>query len=148
MYTLAVDMLVRGLETDKDGVASAADLFACNKRSNGELAKLLSNRSLANLKRGDHSAAVEDADACVKADTTVEKGHLRLVLALEASGASLQDQLEVCERGLAACPDVSSPTSLPPHLTLHCDAWEHVRGKHTYSAMGGRVLCSGAAGIG
>lgn len=105
MYTLAIDMLTRGLEIDEDGVAGAADLYACNQSTNGELAKLLSNRSLANLRRGDHSAAVEDADACVKADTTIEKGHMRLILALEASGATLQAQYEVCERGLAACPD-------------------------------------------
>ena len=104
MYTMAIDSLARDLKTD-NGVASAADLYALNRESGGELAKLLSNRSLAHLKQGDASAAVEDADACVKADTTIEKAHMRLVVALEAEGAPAARQLEACERGLHACPD-------------------------------------------
>eukprot|EP01044_Picomonas_judraskeda_P019717 COSAG03_NODE_4216_length_1634_cov_1.869707_1_plen_77_part_00 len=30
MYTMAIDSLSRGLQTDADGVASAADLYALN----------------------------------------------------------------------------------------------------------------------
>lgn len=106
MYTMAIDSLSRELKTN-DGVASAADLYALNCQSGGELAKLLSNRSLAHLKQGDAAAAVEDADACVKADMTVEKGHMRLVVALEALAAPLAQQLKACEAGLAAVPQGS-----------------------------------------
>lgn len=106
MYTMAIDSLSRGLKTD-NGVASAADIYALNVESGGELAKLLSNRSLAHLKQGDAAAAVEDADACVKADMTVEKGHMRLVVALEALAAPLEQQLKACEAGLQAVPQGS-----------------------------------------
>jgi predicted O-linked N-acetylglucosamine transferase (SPINDLY family) len=99
-------MLSRAIVTEaKDGRPSPAAIYECNKSSNGELALLLSNRSLAHLRLGDANAAVEDAEACVQADTTIEKGHMRLLLALEAHGASAQMQLEACERGLQACPD-------------------------------------------
>ena len=64
MYTMAIASLARDLKTD-NGVASAADLYALNRESGGELAKLLSNRSLAHLKQGDASAAVEDAKKVV-----------------------------------------------------------------------------------
>ena len=107
MYTMAIDSLTRELKTDDEGVASAADLYALNVACGGELAKLLSNRSLAHLKSGDAAAAVEDADACVRADTTIEKGHMRLVVALEAAAAPMERQLEACERGLQACPQGS-----------------------------------------
>jgi tetratricopeptide (TPR) repeat protein len=106
MYTMAIDSLSRELKTD-NGVASAADLYALNQQSGGELAKLLSNRSLAHLKQGDAAAAVEDADACVKADMTVEKGHMRLVVALEALAAPPEQQLRACEAGLQAVPQGS-----------------------------------------
>jgi hypothetical protein len=89
-------MLSRAIVTEaKDGRPSPAAIYESNKSSNG----------LAHLRLGDANAAVEDAEACVQADTTIEKGHMRLLLALEAHGASAQMQLEACERGLQACPD-------------------------------------------
>eukprot|EP00747_Dinoflagellata_sp_TGD_P165227 gnl/TRDRNA2_/TRDRNA2_186234_c0_seq1.p1 gnl/TRDRNA2_/TRDRNA2_186234_c0~~gnl/TRDRNA2_/TRDRNA2_186234_c0_seq1.p1 ORF type:complete len:319 (+),score=88.78 gnl/TRDRNA2_/TRDRNA2_186234_c0_seq1:106-1062(+) len=105
LYTLAIDLLARGMKRDKDGRAAAEDLFRLNKSCDGELAKLLSNRSLAHLKQGDAAGAVEDADACTKAEPTFDKGHMRLVAALESEGATLLRQLEACDVGLAVCPN-------------------------------------------
>lgn len=105
LYTMAIDLVARGMPRDNHGVAATADLLSLNKSSNGQLAKLLSNRSLMYLKQGDVPAALEDADTCTRADPAFEKGHMRLVAALEAAGKPFQDQLEAVERGLAACPD-------------------------------------------
>mmetsp|Transcript_17724 Transcript_17724/g.31620 ORF Transcript_17724/g.31620 Transcript_17724/m.31620 type:complete len:337 (+) Transcript_17724:79-1089(+) len=105
LYTMAIDLLARGMARDNNGVAATKDLVALNKSSNGQLGKLLSNRSLMYLKEGDVAAALEDADTCTRADPSFEKGHMRLVAALEASGRPFQDLLEAVEQGLAACPD-------------------------------------------
>mmetsp|Transcript_7222 Transcript_7222/g.20028 ORF Transcript_7222/g.20028 Transcript_7222/m.20028 type:complete len:342 (-) Transcript_7222:100-1125(-) len=105
LYTMAIDLLSKGIPRDQNGIAADADLLALNKSSSGQLAKLLSNRSLAHLKQGDAEAAAEDADACTRADPTFEKGHLRLLAALEALGAALPQQLEACDRALGACPE-------------------------------------------
>lgn len=88
----------------EDGIATDADLAACNKETEGKLAALLSERSSLYLRTGDHAAAIEDAETCTRADPSYEKGHLRLAVAYEAAGAALQLQLEACERGVAACP--------------------------------------------
>ena len=65
--------------------------------------------SHAHLKAGKHAEATADAEACVAADPTLEKGHMRLLLALEAAPEPcLTRQLEACERGLRACPVSSS----------------------------------------
>eukprot|EP00927_Polykrikos_kofoidii_P006723 TRINITY_DN12717_c0_g1_i1.p1 TRINITY_DN12717_c0_g1~~TRINITY_DN12717_c0_g1_i1.p1 ORF type:complete len:332 (+),score=86.05 TRINITY_DN12717_c0_g1_i1:137-997(+) len=103
LYTLAIDTLAQGLKRDTNGVAADADLLALDKSSEGLLSKLLSNRSMAFLKQGDFAAAVEDADTCTRADPAFEKGHMRLLAALEASGAPLRQQLEAAERGVAVC---------------------------------------------
>jgi TPR repeat protein len=103
MYTLAIDSLAHGMKRNSAGVASDEDLLALNRASDGQLAKLLSNRSLIYLKQGDAEAAVEDADACTRTDPGFEKGHLRLLAALEANGAPLGQQLAACERGLNEC---------------------------------------------
>jgi len=104
LYTMAIDLLTKGMPRDKNGVASDADLLAVNKSSSGLLAKLLSNRSMAYLKQGDMEAAIEDAETCTHADPAFEKGHMRLAVALEAAAAPLQRQLEACERAVEACP--------------------------------------------
>eukprot|EP00413_Alexandrium_margalefii_P008130 CAMPEP_0204526060 /NCGR_PEP_ID=MMETSP0661-20131031/8236_1 /ASSEMBLY_ACC=CAM_ASM_000606 /TAXON_ID=109239 /ORGANISM="Alexandrium margalefi, Strain AMGDE01CS-322" /LENGTH=350 /DNA_ID=CAMNT_0051531887 /DNA_START=39 /DNA_END=1091 /DNA_ORIENTATION=+ len=104
LYTMAIDLLARDMPRDQNGVASDANLQAWNKSSSGQLAKLLSNRSMAYLKQGDTEAAIEDADACTRADPAFEKGHLRLAVALESAAAPLPQQLEACERAVEACP--------------------------------------------
>ena len=107
LYTLAIDILAEqhSLNRDADGRATPAGLFTCHTRSSGEMGKLLSNRSLAYLRLGDHAAALEDALACVHCDSQFEKGHVRVVCALQASGASIDQQFLAIERGLAACPN-------------------------------------------
>ena len=55
MYTLAIDLLSRGMPRDADGVASAADLFARNRAGGGELCTLLLNRSCVQLKLGERA---------------------------------------------------------------------------------------------
>lgn len=105
LYTMAVDIVTKSMPRDRDGIASDADLVASNKASDGELARLLSNRSFMYVKVQDFEAAVEDADACTRADPTFEKGHLRLMVALEALGVPLEQRLLACENGLAACPE-------------------------------------------
>jgi len=111
LYTMAIDLVARDMPRNANGVASAANLFSCNGSSGGELAKLLSNRSLVYLKQGDVPAALEDAETCTLADPSFEKGYMRLVAALEASGAPLEKQLEACERGLEQCPGGEMLTS-------------------------------------
>ena len=77
MYTLAIDLLSRGMPRDADGVARAADLFARNRESGGELCTLLLNRSCVHLKLEDAPAAAADAAAAIEADPSREKAHLR-----------------------------------------------------------------------
>eukprot|EP00429_Kryptoperidinium_foliaceum_P079036 CAMPEP_0176224682 /NCGR_PEP_ID=MMETSP0121_2-20121125/21378_1 /TAXON_ID=160619 /ORGANISM="Kryptoperidinium foliaceum, Strain CCMP 1326" /LENGTH=400 /DNA_ID=CAMNT_0017563939 /DNA_START=8 /DNA_END=1207 /DNA_ORIENTATION=+ len=102
--TMAVNSAAKKMPRNKDGIATDADLAACNKETEGKLAALLSERSSLYLRTGDHAAAIEDAETCTRADPSYEKGHLRLAVAYEAAGAALQLQLEACERGVAACP--------------------------------------------
>eukprot|EP00444_Apocalathium_aciculiferum_P000382 CAMPEP_0183392288 /NCGR_PEP_ID=MMETSP0370-20130417/7039_1 /TAXON_ID=268820 /ORGANISM="Peridinium aciculiferum, Strain PAER-2" /LENGTH=343 /DNA_ID=CAMNT_0025572193 /DNA_START=49 /DNA_END=1080 /DNA_ORIENTATION=+ len=104
-YTMAIDVVVKGMPRDQHGKASDADLVKYNKSSDGTLAKLLSDRSNVYLRQGNMEDAVEDAQTCTRADPANEKGHLRVAVALEAAGAALQLQLEACEAGLAACPE-------------------------------------------
>lgn len=98
LYTMAIDTLKGQPGSGEE------NLSKLNASSDGELAKLLSNRSYAYLRQGDSAAAVDDADACTRADPLFEKGFLRLAAALEDASASLEEQLDACERGLATCP--------------------------------------------
>eukprot|EP00929_Paragymnodinium_shiwhaense_P016858 TRINITY_DN12551_c0_g1_i1.p1 TRINITY_DN12551_c0_g1~~TRINITY_DN12551_c0_g1_i1.p1 ORF type:complete len:347 (-),score=117.11 TRINITY_DN12551_c0_g1_i1:181-1221(-) len=102
-YTMAIDVLAKGMPRDANGVAKDADLLSLNKRSEGRLAKLLANRSFTHLKQGDTDAAVEDAGTATRADPAFEKGHLRLLAALEAAGAPPRQLLEACEHAVEAC---------------------------------------------
>jgi hypothetical protein len=138
LYTIAIEMARRAhpevlaSEDAAEDVRAAApqSLFQLNRVSGGELAKLLSNRSHAHLKAGDHAEATADAEACVAADPTLEKGHMRLLLALEASPKPcLARQLEACERGLRACP-VSVLRACPTLCdTTAVDVWCLPRGQ-------------------
>ncbi|CAK0830157.1 unnamed protein product [Prorocentrum cordatum] len=103
-YTMALDSVTRGMRRDAGGFAADAELMKFNASSKGHLAQLLSERSAVHLKLGDFAAAVEDADACTRADPESERGHARLAVAHEAACSSLRVQLEACERGLTACP--------------------------------------------
>jgi TPR repeat protein len=103
-YTMAIDVLAKGLKRDSRGVAADADLAALNKSSEGLLAELLCGRSHVYLRQKDVDAAMEDADTCARADPASEKGHLRLAVAYEAAGVGLAQQLEACERAVEACP--------------------------------------------
>jgi len=105
LYTMAIDVLAKNMPRDKDGVAAPADLRELNNSSGGELAKLLSNRSAVYLRQQDVEAAVEDAEACTHADPSFEKGHLRLLAALDAAGASHARRSAACRVALEACPD-------------------------------------------
>lgn len=126
MYTLAIDMATRGIERDENGFASPGDLYQCDLNVNGELSKLLANRSLAHLKLKDFCASLEDAEASIQALPTYEKGHLRVLAAMEAmnevaaepsSKTTVSDhglrffsnveKLNVVKRGLDACPDAN-----------------------------------------
>jgi len=103
-YTMALDSVSKGMRRDADGFASDADLMKFNASSKGHLAQLLSERSAVHLKLGDFAAAVEDADACTRADPESERGHMRLAVAYEAACSPLSVQLQACERGLDSCP--------------------------------------------
>mmetsp|Transcript_75143 Transcript_75143/g.218149 ORF Transcript_75143/g.218149 Transcript_75143/m.218149 type:complete len:335 (-) Transcript_75143:244-1248(-) len=102
--TMAINSAAKKMPRNQDGVATDADLAACNKETEGKLAKMLSERSGLYSRQSDHAAAIEDAETCTRADPQFEAGHLRLALAYEAAGAPLQVQLDACERGLASCP--------------------------------------------
>lgn len=103
-YTMAIDVVVKGMKRDSNGVACDADLIAFNKSSNGLLSELLSGRSSVYLRQKDINAALEDAETCTRANPEYEKGHLRLAVAYESAGVSLVQQLEAIERGLESCP--------------------------------------------
>ena len=127
MYTFAIDMLVQpavggsglGLEppsaqaSDRladvsSGIgnddAAARDWISLERTSSGLLHVLLSNRSFAHYKKGDWSAAAEDAELCVCACPTFVKGHLRLLLAMEQAEAPAEERARVIGRALRACP--------------------------------------------
>eukprot|EP00930_Biecheleria_cincta_P003436 TRINITY_DN104368_c0_g1_i1.p1 TRINITY_DN104368_c0_g1~~TRINITY_DN104368_c0_g1_i1.p1 ORF type:complete len:343 (+),score=81.53 TRINITY_DN104368_c0_g1_i1:79-1107(+) len=103
-YTMAIDMLAKGMSRDSNGRASDADLQSLNKSSGGQLAELLSGRSHSYLRQKDLEAAIEDAETCARADPSSEKGQLRLLVALEAAGVDLRTQLKACENAVEACP--------------------------------------------
>lgn len=100
LFTLAIDLVTRGMPRNGDGVATPEALSACDTACDGELSKLLSNRSFAFLKSGDRASAIEDGESCVAANPTFEKGHMRLVLSLDDPAR----QLAACQRGLIAVP--------------------------------------------
>lgn len=103
-YTMAIDMLAKGMARDSQGRASDEDMLALNTSSQGQLAELLSGRSHVYLRQGDVPAAVEDAETCTRAAPSFEKGHMRLAVAYEAAGAPLRLQLEACTRAVEECP--------------------------------------------
>jgi len=103
-YTMAIDLLAKGMSRDSNGRASDADLQSLNKSSEGKLAEMLSGRSHCYLRQKDLEAAVEDAESCTRADPSSEKGQLRFLVALEAAGVDLKAQLEACEGAVEACP--------------------------------------------
>jgi len=105
MYTMAIDVATMGMPRDENGVAKPEDLRKQNDKSNGELVKLLSNRSAVYLRQKDVPAALEDAQACTDADAKFEKGHLRLLMALDAAAASLSEREAACTKAVEACPD-------------------------------------------
>jgi tetratricopeptide (TPR) repeat protein len=101
MYTLALDLL---LERRPEGSLSAADWFALEASSEGLVSTLLSNRSLALLRQGDHAGAADDAERCCQANPGWAKAHLRLLAAHEAGKAQEAEVLSALRRGLRACP--------------------------------------------
>jgi len=103
-YTMAIDVLAKGMQRDSNGQASDDDLMKLNKSSHGQLVELLSGRSKCYLRQNDLAAAVEDAETCTRADPAFEKGHLRLAVAYEAAGLPLQLQLDACLRAVDECP--------------------------------------------
>ena len=65
---------------------------------------LLSNRSLTHLNMKDTAAAAVDAEHACLARPDFVKGHLRLLAALSAGDAPLEERRDACVRGLRACP--------------------------------------------
>jgi stress-induced-phosphoprotein 1 len=63
-----------------------------------------SNRSAANLKKGDLLAALEDAGKCIAIKPTYRKGHIRRV-AVYHQMEEYEDAVEAYEEGLLHCPD-------------------------------------------
>ena len=104
LFTLGIDAASRGMPRDADGHAeSPAALSEANDQSDGQLLKLLCNRSMCHLRASppDVDAAIADGQAAVHADRTCEKAHMRLVMALEASGAEAAPQVRAAlQRGL------------------------------------------------
>ena len=100
MFTVGIDMI-----TDSSPPSDAAGWFALDVKSKGVLHLLCSNRSLAHLNLGDTSAAIQDAEACCSARPGFAKGHQRLLAALAAAGAPLEERREACARGRRACPN-------------------------------------------
>lgn len=105
LFTMAINAAAKGMKRNQDGVASDADLAACEKANEGKLSQVLAERAQVYLKQGKTSAAIEDAETCTRANPRCEDGYRFLAQAYEASGAPLQEQLEACERGLSECPD-------------------------------------------
>lgn len=101
MYTLGIDLILKG---EVKPPASAAEWFALEAKSGGVLSALLSNRSLTLLKQEDAQAAAADAEHCTCAKPDWAKGHLRLLAALDACAAPLEERRRTCARALRACP--------------------------------------------
>lgn len=99
MFTLGIDMCVETSAEPADGA-----WYSLDKRSQGVLHLLCSNRSLAHLKLNDFEAAATDAEHCCQARPDFAKGHMRLLAALDATGAPLAERQAACTRGLRACP--------------------------------------------
>jgi tetratricopeptide (TPR) repeat protein len=101
MYTLALDLLLHRRPAPS---LSSADWFALEASSEGVASTLLSNRSLALLRQGDHAGAADDAERCCQAKPGWAKAHLRLLAAHEAGNAPETEVLFALRRGLRACP--------------------------------------------
>ena len=99
MYTLALDMIVKGKASD-----DAADWYALDCESKGLAHVLCSNRSLSHLNSNDFASAAEDAEHACLARPDFVKAHLRLLAALKAGDAPLEERRAACARGLRACP--------------------------------------------
>ena len=93
LYTLGIDMAVEG--ADMAGL-DQAELYRLDEASGGALHALLSNRSFAHLEQGDSAAAVDDAALCCLARPDFAKGHMRLLAALQANGASNAERRSAC----------------------------------------------------
>ena len=104
MYTLGIDLCFEAAARAKKVPTSPAEWFAADRASGGMLHMLLSNRSMVMLKQEDFAAAAEDAEHCCKAKPDFVKGHLRLLAALKANGASLPERMEAADRARRACP--------------------------------------------
>ena len=100
MYTLGLDLCVGKGELPQD----SAGWYALDAASRGVAHLLLCNRSLTNLNLNEPHLAVQDAECCCLASPGFAKGHLRLLAALEASKAPIEERRTACIRGLAACP--------------------------------------------
>ncbi|GMI38326.1 hypothetical protein TeGR_g2914 [Tetraparma gracilis] len=105
-YTLALDQLLPGSAIDSLTQQSsvALDLSPPPPHARHLLSQLLSNRSLAFLKLSDHAAAGSDAQLCTWARPGWPKGHLRLLAALDAKGASVDERRTAARNALLACP--------------------------------------------
>ncbi len=101
MYTLGIDLVLQSAAKPPE---TAAEWFSIDTSSGGVLHALLSNRSLTLLKQGDATAAAADAEHCTCARPDWPKGHLRVLQALEACGASVEERSSACARALRACP--------------------------------------------
>tara|TARA_B110001452_G_scaffold106748_1_gene88449 strand:- start:1016 stop:1957 length:942 start_codon:yes stop_codon:yes gene_type:complete len=106
LYTLGIDLAVEG--ADEMANLDQAELYRLDEASGGALHALLSNRSFAHLEQGDSAAAVDDAALCCLARPDFAKGHMRLLAALQANGASNAERRSACARGLRACPTSSA----------------------------------------
>eukprot|EP00908_Phaeocystis_cordata_P018780 Transcript_30241.p1 GENE.Transcript_30241~~Transcript_30241.p1 ORF type:complete len:307 (+),score=108.38 Transcript_30241:251-1171(+) len=101
MYTLGIDLCLKGADIDE---LTSADWYRLDGESNGALHALLANRSFAYLQQTDPAAAVVDAEYCCLARPEFAKGHMRLLAALEANGATASERRAACARGIRACP--------------------------------------------
>ena len=99
MFTLGIDMILGSFEPN-----GAGDWYALDAKSKGLLHLLCSNRSLSHLNLHDFAAAAEDAEHCCLARPDFAKGHLRLLAALKAAEAPVEERRRACGRGLRACP--------------------------------------------
>ncbi len=124
LYTLAIDVVLGEAVPAAAAAAAAADAtpaqaeapaaaaaagrdwLALERASDGVLHVLLSNRALCHFKADDFAASATDAEHCVAACPTFEKGHLRLLTALTAAGdVGVPERRRVITRGLRCCPD-------------------------------------------
>jgi tetratricopeptide (TPR) repeat protein len=114
IYTLAIDMLVKGSKETKS--TEEVNWLSLQQKSNGLLHILLSNRSFTHFKCKDFLAAAQDAEHCIQSLPTFVKGYLRLLTALKAlhteEKSTLEERVKVVSRGFRACGSSSKPLIL------------------------------------